>query len=50
MAREHETWVVGLLSGLTRREHQDLLGLLARVKQHALITTNAERVEPGTSE
>lgn len=36
MAREHETWVVGLLSGLTRREHQDLLGLLGKVKQAAL--------------
>ena len=50
MAREHETWVVGLLGGLTRREHQDLLGLLAKVKHHALITTDAERVETGTSE
>ncbi len=35
MAGEHEAWVIGLLSGLTRREHQDLLGLLAKVKQHA---------------
>ena len=35
MAAEHETWIVGLLSGLTRREHQDLLGLLAKVKQNA---------------
>lgn len=36
MAREHETWVVGLLSGLTKQEHQDLLGLLAKVKLGAL--------------
>ncbi len=36
MAHEHETWVVGLLSGLTKREHQDLLGLLAKVKLGAL--------------
>lgn len=36
MAREHEMWVVGLLSGLTKREHQDLLGLLAKVKLGAL--------------
>ena len=41
MATEHESWVVGLLSGLTKREHQDLLGLLAKVKQHALSTTGA---------
>jgi len=50
MAREHETWVVGLLSGLTRREHSDLLGLLAKVKGHALIATDAASVEPRTSE
>lgn len=36
MAREHETWVVGLLSGLTKREQQDLLDLLGKVKQGAL--------------
>lgn len=36
MAREHETWIVGLLSGLTRREQQELLNLLAKVKRHAL--------------
>ncbi len=35
MAGEHETWIVGLLSGLNRREHQDLLVLLAKVKLHA---------------
>jgi DNA-binding MarR family transcriptional regulator len=36
MAGEHEIWVVGLLSGLNKREHHDLLGLLAKVKQHAI--------------
>ena len=36
MASEHETWIVGLLAGLNKREHQDLLGLLAKVKQHAM--------------
>ena len=35
MAAEHETWIIGLLSGLSRREHQDLLDLLAKVKHHA---------------
>lgn len=48
MASEHEAWVVGLLSGLTRKEHHDLLGLLAKVKRHALNTTDAARVKPGT--
>jgi len=36
MARAHEEWVVELLSGLTRREHEDLLKLLAKVKSHAV--------------
>ncbi len=36
MAGEHEAWVVGLLSGLNKREHHELLGLLAKVKQHAM--------------
>ena len=36
MAREHEEWVVGLLSGLSRREQDDLLRLLAKVKEHAM--------------
>ena len=39
MARAHEEWVVELLAGLTRREHEDLLRLLAKVKQHAVETT-----------
>ena len=36
MAREHEDWVVGLLEGLSRREQDELLRLLARVKEHAM--------------
>jgi DNA-binding MarR family transcriptional regulator len=40
MAREHEDWVVGLLAGLSRKEQDDLLKLLARVKQHALEATS----------
>jgi len=36
MARAHEHWVVELLSGLSRREHDELLKLLAKLKQHAM--------------
>jgi DNA-binding MarR family transcriptional regulator len=36
MARAHEAWVVELLAGLTRREHEELLALLAKVKSHAV--------------
>jgi DNA-binding MarR family transcriptional regulator len=36
MARAHEQWVVELLGGLTRREHDELLKLLAKLKQHAM--------------
>ena len=36
MARAHEEWVVELLAGMSRREQDDLLRLLAKVKQHAL--------------
>lgn len=36
MAREHETWIVSILSGLSRREHAELYSLLATVKQHTL--------------
>ena len=39
MAIDHEAWIVDLLSGLTKREHQELLGLLAKVKRHALKIT-----------
>jgi DNA-binding MarR family transcriptional regulator len=36
MARVHEQWVVGLLSGLSKREQDELLKLLAKVKSHAV--------------
>ena len=36
MARVHEGWVVELLAGLSRREQDDLLKLLAKVKQHTV--------------
>jgi len=39
MAHEHEEWVVGLLSGLSRREQDDLLRLLAKAKVHAVEVT-----------
>ena len=39
MAHEHEEWVVGLLSGLSRREQDDLLRLLAKAKEHAVEVT-----------
>ena len=45
MASEHETWIVGLLHGLTNREHRELLGLLARVKHHALGIAGAKSAE-----
>src|SRR5881392_951152 len=32
MARAHEEWVVDLLAGLSRREHEELLKLLAKLK------------------
>jgi len=36
MARVHEQWVVQLLSGLSKREQDDLLKLLAKLKSHAV--------------
>jgi DNA-binding MarR family transcriptional regulator len=36
MAREHEEWVVELLAGLSKREQDELLKLLAKLKQHAM--------------
>lgn len=39
MAREHEHWIVEILSGLERREHAELFALLAKVKQHTLEVT-----------
>src|ERR687891_1355947 len=40
MARAHERWVVELLAGLSRREHDELLRLLAKLKQHAVGVTS----------
>ena len=39
MARAHEEWIVSVLSGLSRKEHAELFRLLAKVKSHALETT-----------
>jgi DNA-binding MarR family transcriptional regulator len=36
MARAHEEWVVELLAGLTRREREELLKLLAKLKASAM--------------
>jgi DNA-binding MarR family transcriptional regulator len=36
MARAHEEWVVELFAGMSRREQEELLRLLAKVKQHAV--------------
>jgi DNA-binding MarR family transcriptional regulator len=36
MARAHEEWVVELFAGMTKREQDELLKLLAKVKQHAV--------------
>lgn len=36
MAREHESWIVDLLAGLTPPEREDLHALLGKVKQHVL--------------
>jgi DNA-binding MarR family transcriptional regulator len=36
MARAHEEWVVGLFAGLTRKEHDELLKLLAKLKSSAV--------------
>ncbi|HEX7249468.1 MAG TPA: MarR family transcriptional regulator [Burkholderiales bacterium] len=35
MARAHEGWVVEMLEGLSRKEHEELLKLLAKVKSSA---------------
>ena len=40
MARAHEHWVVELLAGLSARERDELLKLLAKVKSHALEVTS----------
>src|SRR3954470_21445773 len=36
MAGAHEEWVVELLGGLTRKEHEELLKLLAKLKASAM--------------
>jgi len=36
MAAAHEEWVVELLGGLSRKEHEALLGLLAKLKSSAV--------------
>jgi len=40
MARAHEHWIVELLGGLPRREQEELLRLLAKVKTHAVEVTS----------
>jgi DNA-binding MarR family transcriptional regulator len=40
MARAHEEWIVELLAGMTKREQDELLKLLAKVKQHAVEVTS----------
>jgi len=39
MARAHESWVVELLAGLSGRERDELLKLLAKLKSHAMEVT-----------
>ena len=39
MAAAHEEWVVELLGGLSRKEHEDLLKLLAKLKTSAVEVT-----------
>ena len=40
MARAHEEWVVELLGGLSSRERDELLKLLAKLKTHAMEVTS----------
>jgi DNA-binding MarR family transcriptional regulator len=35
MARAHESWVIELLEGLSRKDHEELLKLLAKLKSSA---------------
>jgi DNA-binding MarR family transcriptional regulator len=39
MASAHEEWVVEMLSGLSRRDQDELLRLLAKAKEHAVEVT-----------
>ena len=41
MARAHEQWVVELLGGLSRRDQDELLKLLAKLKSHAVGVTTS---------
>ncbi len=36
MAAAHEAWIIELLGGLSRREHEELFSLLAKVKSSAV--------------
>ncbi len=36
MAAAHEAWIIELLGGLSRRQHEELFSLLARVKSSAV--------------
>lgn len=38
MAREHETWIVELFEGLTKKDHEELLRLLAKLKTSVVET------------
>ena len=42
MARAHEEWVVELFAGVTRRDQDELLKLLAKVKQQAVESIQGE--------
>ncbi|TAK39547.1 MAG: MarR family transcriptional regulator [Betaproteobacteria bacterium] len=44
MARAHEAWIVEILAGLTQRDHDGLLALLAKLKQSC--SGPARRSEP----
>ena len=39
MASAHEEWVVEMLAGLSRKEHEELLKLLAKLKTSAMEET-----------
>jgi DNA-binding MarR family transcriptional regulator len=40
MAKAHEEWLVELLSGMSKKDQDELLRLLAKVKQHAVEATS----------
>ncbi len=39
MAQAHEEWVIEMLAGLSRKEHEELLKLLAKLKQSTVEVT-----------